>query len=99
VVGAWLTIARNSKRETKIDTKDSVEEARGETRTIVEMQTTMQLGFKNITDSINEVRYDVRAMREQNSQIIERLAKCEASASSAHKRIDDIAKRRDSNAE
>lgn len=50
--------------------------------------TTLLIKLENISDGIIEIKKDMKSVREDVQQLRERVAKVEASASSAHKRID-----------
>ena len=50
--------------------------------------TTLLIKLENISDGVNEIKKDMRSMREDVQVLRERIAKAEASIASAHKRID-----------
>lgn len=52
--------------------------------------TTVLIKLEGIADGIAEIKADMKNVKSDIRQIYERLAKVEASASSAHKRIDSI---------
>lgn len=52
--------------------------------------TTVLIKLEGIADGIAEIKADMKNVKTDIRQIYERLAKVEASASSAHKRIDSI---------
>jgi len=50
--------------------------------------TTLLIKLENISDGVNEIKKDMRSMREDVQVLRERIAKAEAAIASAHKRID-----------
>lgn len=50
--------------------------------------TTLLIKLENISDGVNEIKKDMRSLREDVQNLRERIAKVEASAASAHKRVD-----------
>lgn len=54
--------------------------------------TTVLIKLENITELVAEIRKDVRDDRAERQQIRDRLVAVEASAKSAHKRIDTLEK-------
>lgn len=52
--------------------------------------TTVLIKLEGIADGIAEIKADMKNVKNDIRQLYERLAKVEASASSAHKRIDGI---------
>ena len=53
----------------------------------------LKQSIATLTDSINDLREEVKVSRKDLSDIKERLAKVEASTSSAHKRLDQMERR------
>lgn len=52
--------------------------------------TTVLIKLEGIADGIAEIKADMKNVKSDIRQLYERLAKVEASASSAHKRIDSV---------
>lgn len=52
--------------------------------------TTVLIKLEGIADGIAEIKADMKNVKNDIRQLYERLAKVEASASSAHKRLDGI---------
>lgn len=52
--------------------------------------TTVLIKLEGIADGIAEIKADMKNVKNDIRQLYERLAKVEASASSAHKRIDSV---------
>lgn len=52
--------------------------------------TTVLIKLEGIADDIAEIKADMKNVKNDIRQLYERLAKVEASASSAHKRIDSV---------
>lgn len=52
--------------------------------------TTVLIKLEGIADGIAEIKADMKNVKSDIRQLYERLAKVEASASSAHKRLDGI---------
>lgn len=59
--------------------------------------TTVLIKLENITELVAEIRKDVRDDRAERQEMRDRLVAVEASAKSAHKRIDDITNGNQSN--
>ncbi len=56
--------------------------------------TTVIVKLENIGDGIKKLEANFENMRDDNEKIKERLVKVEESSKQAHKRLDDISKRR-----
>lgn len=54
--------------------------------------TSIIVKLENIAEGITEIKADLRSVKDEIKELRERLAKCESSASQAHKRIDMIEK-------
>lgn len=52
--------------------------------------TGIQIDLKNINNGVNEIKAEMRSIRDENKESRERLILVEASVKQAHKRIDDI---------
>lgn len=52
--------------------------------------TTVLIKLENIAEGVTEIKSDVRNMKKDVQDLRERVAKVEASASSAHKRLDSV---------
>lgn len=52
--------------------------------------TTVLIKLEGIADGIAEIKADMKNVKSDIRQLYERIAKVEASASSAHKRIDSV---------
>ena len=52
--------------------------------------TTVLIKLESISDGVSEIKADIRNVKEDVNYLRERVAKVEASASSAHKRLDTI---------
>lgn len=53
-------------------------------------RTTLIVKLENINDNVKDVKSDVKGIRDDILALTERVAKVEASCSSAHKRIDGL---------
>lgn len=74
---AVLFTARNSKRT---DTKDLEERVAENTR--------FNIKLDNIAQDVAETKEEIKLQRREVQNLVERMAKVEASASQAHKRLD-----------
>lgn len=52
--------------------------------------TTVLIKLENIADGIAEIKGEMKSLRDELGELRERVSKVEASAASAHKRIDHI---------
>lgn len=52
--------------------------------------TGIQIDLKNINNGVNEIKAEMRSIRDENKESRERLILVEASAKQAHKRIDSL---------
>lgn len=52
--------------------------------------TTVLIKLEGIAEGITEIKSDIRTVKDDIKELRERVAKVEASASSAHKRIDRV---------
>lgn len=57
-----------------------------------EERTTVLIKLENISDNVKDIKTDISGVKNDLSDLTERLIKVEASVSSAHKRIDGITK-------
>ena len=78
---------KSSRRATKADDQ---KEAADMTMVVVKLE--------NINNGINEIKSDLRNVRDEVKDLRERLAKAEESLKSAWKRLDDFARRGESEA-
>lgn len=64
--------------------------ARGGTRNDAAESAMTRAKLDNIASGVDDIRLDMRMMRDRVDNLHERMAKVEASVSSAHKRIDQL---------
>lgn len=69
-----LSFITNAKKNHKTDTSE---------------MTTVIVKLENIGDNVSEIKTDVKGVKEDVNVLRERVAKAEASAKQAHKRLDD----------
>lgn len=80
IIGLCFTVFFNSKNSKRSDTQDV------ETR--VKENTKLNMKLDEISRSLNEVKDELRLYQKMVQDLSERVAKVEASASQAHKRLD-----------
>lgn len=82
IVSVGFSIFFGLKNSKKSDTEDITKR--------VERDTTVNLKLDNITNVVNDIRYDISATKKEVQALTERVATVEASAKQAHHRIDRL---------
>lgn len=78
VIISYMTFQRNKTKDIRADTKEEVEGI-----------TTVAQEIKYVSRGVDEIKYDLRDINKNMSDINERLIRVEESTKSAHKRLDN----------
>lgn len=76
---SYMTFQRNKTKDIRADTKEEVEGI-----------TTVAQEIKYVSRGVDEIKYDLRDINKNMSDINERLIRVEESTKSAHKRLDNL---------
>ena len=76
---ALITLQRKNKKDIRADTKEDVEGI-----------TTVAQEIKYVSRGVDEIKYDIRDINKNMSDMNERLIRAEESCKQAHKRIDNL---------
>lgn len=79
VIISYMTFQRNKTKDIRADTKEEVEGI-----------TTVAQEIKYVSRGVDEIKYDLRDINKNMSDINERLIRVEESTKSAHKRLDNL---------
>ena len=79
VIISYMAFQRNKTKDIRTDTKEEVEGI-----TIVAQE------IKYVSRGVDEIKYDLRDINKNMSDINERLIRVEESTKSAHKRLDNL---------
>lgn len=86
VLIGYKTYKKASEKDIKDETKKATDEVKEDTQNGTQVK--MQLNY--ISRGIDDIKIDIKAQDRRISEVVERVAKVEESAKSAHHRLDTI---------